>query len=185
MEVIIQERNIALTHQVHSYIEKKLASLDRRLGRPATIKLEMTQEPTKALGDRVVMQATLDCNGTIIRAEERAPDLMTAMDAVYDVLTRRIARFKTKLHRKGSYKKRPQLSIKDPQPPEPPEPEGPESLVKVKRFALKPMPMEEAIERMELLGHDFFVFLDSSNENFSVLYRRRDGFYGVIVPDIS
>lgn len=189
MEVIVQTKNMDLPDEARSYAERKIARLGRYLPAIEAATVEVAREAAKSAQNRVVVQVTLNCPGAILRAEERAPDVYTAIDAVADVLKRKVDRFKGKLYWKG------RVAATSPGAPvavetadEVAESEGEGfpsgELVKVKRFALKPMSSQEALEQMELLGHTFFLFNDSENGLFSVVYRRRDGDYGLIQAEV-
>jgi putative sigma-54 modulation protein len=120
--------------------------------------------------------------GTILRAEERSSDLSASIDAVLDKMYRQVMRYKGK-----HYRGRPQVREAE-EPLEEMEdlelfPDEPRHIVRIKRFPTPPMDEEEAIEQMELLGHDFFVFMNAESGEINVLYRRRDGDYGLIIPE--
>jgi len=128
-----------------------------------------------------VCQATLRANGTILRAEERSDDMFTSIDAVLDKMYRQIARYKGKRKNRwrgaGAQVEPLPLEIEE-------EPEEESRIVRYKRFAMAPMNPEEAVEQMELLGHDFFVFYNADEGQINVLYRRKDSDYGVIQPEL-
>jgi putative sigma-54 modulation protein len=146
----------------------------------------------EAKGDegRYVVQVTISANGTFLRAEERSYDILAAVDATTDALSRQVKRFKeTKLLRsERRVGKEERLPIEQEEPEEEAAaPPGAELIggrvVRVKRFAMKPMTEEEAIEQMELLGHNFFLFQDADREEMALLYRRQDGDYGMILAE--
>ena len=121
-------------------------------------------------------QVTLDVNGAVLRGEVRGEDLLTAIDRVEKVMARQIERYKGKTYRKGRGNSltRGELSTEMASPER--------KVIKTKRFSLKTMSRERAVESMELLDHDFFLFLDEDGE-INLLYRRRDGNYGLIVAN--
>ncbi len=127
------------------------------------------------------MQVTVNCNGTLLRGEERGADLFSAIDRTAAVMERQIEHYKGKLYDKGrgSSLARSEFSQSVEAAPSPPQ------LVKVKRFTVKPMSVAEAIDQMQLLGHDFFLFLDADTEELNLLYRRREGNYGLIEPELG
>lgn len=184
MELSITAKGVELTPNLKSYIEEKLGKLDRLLPHTRILeaKVELSRENTRAVGQRVVAQVTLNCNGTILRGEERAEGAIPAVDAVVDVIDRQARRYKEKHW--GSLRR----ARGQPGPPLEVE-ERPTTLadrvVRVKRFPLKPMSLDEAIEQMELLGHDFFLFYDSTSQEYNLVYRRRDGGYGLIQPELG
>ena len=181
MELQITGQNIELPPAVHRYIERKLGRLNRRLPNITSVKVEIVEEKTKSPQQRYLVQMTLDSNGTLLRGEERGKDLFTAIDKVAAIMNRQIEHHKGKLYEKGrgSSLARSEFS------------EGVETteplrkVVKVKRFAVKPMSVAEAIGQMELLGHDFFLFFNADTEELNLLYRRKDGNYGLIEPELG
>lgn len=180
MELQISGKNIQLMPQVCSYAERKLGKLNRYLPNIIMSSVEISEEKTKSPQQRFVVQVTVDTGNTLLRGEERGDDLFTAIDKVAKVVSRRIKQYKEKLYEKGRGNSlaRSELSEAVETLPAP-------RVVKVKRFAVKPMSMSEAVEQMELLGHDFFLFLNSETEELNLLYRRQDGNYGLIEPELE
>ncbi|MBI4199093.1 MAG: ribosome-associated translation inhibitor RaiA [Chloroflexi bacterium] len=195
MEIQIHTRNLEATDEVREYIERKLAPLGRHLREPATVRVELRRERTRASQDQMVVQLTLTLNDTVLRAEERALTVVAAVDAAADALDRQVLRYKGRHYRnlraKGlgrgasvrSAAPSPAPGAEEEMPAEPEGDDAPGNLVRVKRFALKPMTVVEAATQMELLGHSFFFFLNSATQEHNVLYRRRDGNYGLIEPE--
>jgi len=181
MELQITGRNMDLSPAVRGYIERKLGKLNRHLPNIGESKVEISQERTKSPQQRFVVQVTLDCSGTLLRGEERGEELFKAIDKVAAVMNRQIEHYKGKLYEKGrgSSFARSEFSeeVVEAQPPK--------KVVKVKRFAVKPMSVGEAIDQMELLGHDFFLFFNADTMELNLLYRREDGNYGVIEPELE
>ena len=134
--------------------------------------MEVARETTKSPQDRFVAQITLTHSGTVLRGEERSSDIKTAVNSAIDSLDRRIEHYKGTLYKKG--KKR---AVKHEESAE--ETLG-SKIVKEKRFRVQRLPLDEAVSQMELLGHDFFLFINDGTEQFSLLYRRQDGDYGLI-----
>ena len=178
---IIAKNNVDVSEAIQAYVEKKIGKLDRYLPAIGVGKVEISQEGTKLPEQRFTVQVTLDSKGVLIRAQEKSKDIRTAIDKVVDVLSKRIERYKGKLYDKGrgiSFA-RQGASI------EAEEIEAPQRVVKSKHFLVKPMPIVEAINQMELLGHDFFLFIDADTEKLNLLYRREDGNYGLIEPEMG
>ena len=187
MELLIKGKNLDVEEAAGKYIRDKFNRLERHLPDIDEVKVELSRESTKAADNRYVVQVTLSSHGTLLRGEERAGNLFSAVDSVVDVLNRRIERFKGKHYRskrrdKSSIK---QLGAEQAGLEETAPSDDTRSIVKVKRFPVKPMPPEEAIEQMELLSHDFFIFYNAENDRFSVLYRRGDSNYGMIEPELA
>ena len=179
----IKAKNLELNDFLRNYVEKKVRKLDRYLPGIAECRVELSVTNAKNAKHRQIAQVTIRSrSGTILRAEERSADMLASVDAVIDKMYRQITRFKGKRHRGRG---RTQAPVEEALPQEMPEEgEGP-AIVRVKRFEVTPMSAEEAIEQMELLGHDFFVFYDPDSENINVVYRRQDGAYGLLEPQLA
>ena len=176
MDLQITGQSIEILPTVKDYIEKKFGKLDRHFQNINGTKVELSEQKTKSLDQRYRVQVTLDANGTLLRAEEKAENLLVAIDKVVPVIDRQIERYKGKLDQKG--KNGPSIKAKLNEEPSP-------ELVRTKRFTMKPMSVDDAIEQMELLGHDFFLFYNSTTKEYNLLYRRKDGNYSVIEPELQ
>jgi putative sigma-54 modulation protein len=174
-----------VTPRLREYLDKKISKLDRFLPNVDEIRVDLAVEDTRASADSQIAQLTLWSNGTMLRSEERAGDMFVAIDAAISKMRRQISRYKKR--RQDRWQQRP------PEAPTPPEPETWEEdepvfegeIVRMKRFEVIAMMPAEAIEQMELLGHQFFVFLNAEDGNIAVVYRRRDANYGLILPETS
>jgi putative sigma-54 modulation protein len=189
MELIFRSRNGKVTERQRTYIEEKLGKLDRYLDNQVTqATVELMEAQSKTEGSTHRAQVTLvGEHGIILRADQRAGDLFAAIDAVHDRLQRQIKRYKERYWRHGRPRRQagavvPHLVETALEPGDTPDEEPRPQIVRTKEFQVKPMSSEEAVEQMELLGHDFFVFRDAENGGINVLYRRQDGNYGLIVP---
>ncbi len=185
MNLIIQTHNVELTDWLRQYVEKKIGKLERYLPDIDEVRVELREERTRSASDRAVAQVTLRSRRTILRAEERTGDMFASIDAVSDKLERRIRRFKGKRARNHKRAIAEVAELEESMTPvaEMVAEEVPEqAIVRRKRFEVYPMDPTEAIEQMELLGHDFFVFLNAETGQINVLYRRRNGDYGLIEP---
>jgi putative sigma-54 modulation protein len=178
MELNITAKNIELTPTVRQLIESKLGKLGRHLPDIREYKVEISRVKTKATRELYVVQATIDSHGTLLRGAERGEDLPAAINKVASVINRQIERFKGKLYAKGRGTSPAKSEIEEEPPPA-------GRVVKVKRFNVKPMSAAEAIDQMELLGHDFFLFFNADSEELNLLYRRHDGDYGLIEPEMG
>jgi putative sigma-54 modulation protein len=180
MELQITGKNIELTPTVRQFIEQKLGKLSRHLPNIIEYKVEILEEKTKSPEQHFVVQVTIDSNGTLLRGVERGEDLLTAISKVAAVIDRQIEHYKGKLYEKGrgSSLARSEFNEEEAAQLE-------RKVVKVKRFAVKPMSVTEAIDQMELLGHDFFLFFNADSEELNLLYRRQDGNYGLIEPELG
>jgi putative sigma-54 modulation protein len=176
---IIAMNNVEVSETLEAYVEKKIGKLGRYLPTIGEGKVEISHEAAKLPEQRFTVQVTLDSKGVLIRAQEKSKDMRAAIDKVVDVLSKRIERYKGKLYDKG----RGISLARQGAPIEAEEIEAPKRVVKSKRFLVKPMPVDEAINQMELLGHDFFLFIDADTEKLNLLYRRENGDYGLIEPE--
>ena len=185
MELQIFSNNMDITPRLRDYVEKKTARLDRYLPNLSSIQVELAMENTRSAIQRHVAEITIrDERGTILRAEERNSDMFAAIDAVVDKLYRQIERYRGKKKRKMRGKGEEQ-DMGEPLPILEELIEEQQAIVRYKRFALHPMSPEEAIDQMELLGHDFYVFFNANEDAVNVLYRRRDGTFGLLQPEMG
>ena len=157
MEVLIKGKNMDVADETQEYIHRKMNKLERRLPNIDEVTVELSQEMTKAVENRFVAQVTISSHGTLLRGEERAVTTNAAIDNVIDVLNRQIERFKGKLYRSQRRGESPRKSLAITQ-------EETTPIAKIKRFPVRSMSAEEAIEQMELLSHNFFIFLNEENE---------------------
>ena len=183
MQVILKGKNIEITDWLREYVDKKLNRLDRYLPEIQEVRIELSVQKTRSSQDRQVAQITVRSNGVILRAEERTDDVFAAIDAVVDKMHRQIARYKGKRIDRWQGQRVSRNEVEAP-PLEEPVEEQERQIVRVKRFVAAPMDEDEAIEQMELLGHDFFVFFNPNSGKLNVLYRRRDGNYGLLEPEL-
>jgi putative sigma-54 modulation protein len=163
-------------------VQKKVGKLDRYLSNIANAQVELSKRTAKSASDRHAVQVTLHTtSGTILRAEERSGDMFASIDTVLDKIQHQITRYKGKRHESRT---RAPARLPEPLSEDTEEAEETDLLVvRRKTFSVRPMSEEEAIEQMELLGHDFFVFINARSETFNVVYRRNDGGYGLLEPE--
>lgn len=180
MQLVVKGKNVEVSETLRDYAQKKLGKLDRYLDNVTSATLELTREQTKSAEDRHVAQVTLVVNGTILRGEVKADQVHAAIDSVADVMHRQITRYKERLYERGRAAQKPagkaEATAGDGAWTE-------RRIVKTKQFAIKPMTVDEAVDQMELLGHDFFVFLNAETSKVNVVYRRKGGNYGLIEPE--
>ena len=197
MEMQILVRNMRLSGHSEDYIQKKMARLERHLRERADARLELSRTSARSETDRFVAQMTINASGTTLRGQENGLTLFAAVDAVADVMDKQIRRYKGRAYRTSQARRSArsqairedvgalmeEIAADDEAQNEPLEELG--KVVRVKRFAMKPMVIEDAIMEMELLDHDFFLFHNAETERHSVVYRRADGDYGIIEPDVA
>ncbi len=187
LEVEIYGRNLDVTDRITDYVTKKVGKLDRYLPGIDEARVDLAfVKSARSAGDRQVAQITVRGKGFILRSEERADDIFAAIDTALDKMQRRMERFKGKHERgRGDGKSADEVAIATAVEEEE---VSEEALVIARRkhFTLTPMDEVEAMEQMSLLGHEnFFVFYNANTNSVNVLYRRRDGTYGLIEPIIG
>lgn len=190
MDIIFRGQHVTVPDEFRTYANDHLSKITRFLPSADHAIVDLRRE---AKGDdgRYVVQVTVSANGRYLRAEERHFDLTVAIDACADVLSRQVVRFKEKkLLRSERRLNKDELAASESddgdEPNLPPDAELIEGrVVRKKQFSMKPMTEAEAIEQMELLGHNFFLFQDTDKDTLALLYRRRDGDYGMIVPETA
>lgn len=192
MQLLIKGKNFDVTEAMRAHVERKLGRLDRYLDSISRTEVELSTEKTRAASDRYTVQVTMLTNGTILRGEERGQDIIAAVDSVVDVMQRRLSHYKGKLYRRGRGavpKEALAEAVADTEAEaaEPEEASEPQEarVVRIKRVAMKPMSVAEAADQMELLGHDFFLFHNSTTNMTSLIYRRHGGDYGLIEADLG
>jgi putative sigma-54 modulation protein len=187
LQVEIYSRNMDVTERIQDYVEKKVSKLDRYLPGIDEARVDLAYvKSARSAADRQVAQITVRGRGFILRSEERADDIFAAIDTALDKMQRRIERYKGKRNRgRGDGKTVAELSTPPFEEEEEVEEQG-ATIVRRKKFFLVPMSEVEALEQMSLLGHEnFFVFYNVETNAVNVLYRRRDGQYGLIEPEIG
>ncbi len=184
MDISITTHNVDLTDRLRNHVERKAGRLDRYMPNLTDVRVDLSSQHTRNALQRQSAQITIrDGRGTILRAEERSNDMFASVDAVIDKLYRQIKRYRGKRrdHRRSGGND--DFIVGEPLPFEEMDDVDEEStIVRRKQFPLRPMLSDEAIEQMELLGHNFFVFFDADEEAVNVLYRRHDGNYGLLQP---
>lgn len=174
MKFKIVGRNIEVTEALRDAIEKKIGRLEKYFNPESEAKVTLSVEKT-----RQIIEVTIPTNGVIVRGEEATADMYSSIDSVVDKIERQIIKHKNKIERRGDYSQ----SLRFSAIPSDSDVEDESKIVKTKRFALKPMDAEEAQLQMDLLGHNFFVFRNSDSDDVNVLYKRKDGNYGLIEPE--
>lgn len=192
MQLVIKGRNMEVNDRLREYVEKKIGKMTKFLPDVQEIRVELAEEKSRKTSERQVVQVTMRSNGTLLRAEERNSDIYAAIDAVADKLHGQINRFKGKRRRKMERAQVAQVEaletefISAAMEPVAEEEEVFEGrIVRTKRFSMVPMNEDEAIDQMELLGHDFFVFYNAASDSINVLYRRSDGNFGLLQPELA
>ena len=191
MDLNIQGRNIEITRSMKEHVAAKLSSLDRHLPSITRADVEMASERTRSQQDRVVVQVSLNVGGNLLRAQRRAANARAAVNAAIEALDRQVNRWKAQTYRSERQSRNAPDADTVAREPLPSEngladdevlaaPTG--DLVRIKRFDMEPMAVEEAALQMQYLDHSFYMFLDAETNRYSVLYRRADANYGLIQP---
>ena len=170
-------KNMDITDALRDVTNKKLSKLDKYFQEDIEGNVTFSSEK-----NRKIIEVTINLPGTIIRAEESTDDMYVSIDKAVDILERQIRKYKTKLQKR--YKNGQTIRFENviPLTKEEKEDEGPK-IVRRKRFMLKPMLSEEAVLQMELLRHNFYVYMDADTGDVNVVYKRNDGNYGLIEPE--
>ena len=166
LEVDIYGRNMEITERIQEYVDKKVSKLDRYISNIDQARVDLAYaKSARSASDRHVAQITITGKGYILRAEERADDIFAAFDAALSKMQRRI---------EFSSSETSEEEIEQP------------IIARRKKFFITPMDELEAIEQMNLLGHEeFFVFFNANTNSINILYKRRDDSYGLIEPEIG
>lgn len=186
----IQAHDMEVTDRIRDYVTKKAKKLERFLPTMEETRVELTHAKTsRSAADRYVAQITVRGKNLLLRSEERESDVRAAFDVALDKMERQVSRFKGKRYRgRGDGRSAAEVveQIDDYDEFDEFDEEEVTTVVRRKKFILLPMNEAEAIEQMQLLGHDnFFIFFDAEANKIKVLYRRRDGDFGLIEPEIG
>ena len=174
MRVTVIGKNINVTPALKEIVEKKISKLDKYFEPETNARATFAVQK-----NRQIFEVTIPFNGVILRCEESTDDMYKSIDLVETKLERQIRKQRTKLHRRNNESLR--FGTLDEVALEEAEDRG--ELVRVKKFNIKPMNTEEAILQMELVEHNFFVYKDADTNNVNVIYKRKDGNYGLLEPD--
>lgn len=185
MNYNVRGENIEVTPALREYVEKKVGKLERYFDGTPDAKVNVNLKVNNAKDHKI--EVTIPMPQLVLRAEESSEDMYAAIDLVSEKLERQIRKYKTKINRKlrekGSTRtlfanggSATATAVQDVEDEE-------YDLVRTKRFDLKPMDSEEAILQMNMLGHNFFVFTNAETNTTNVVYRRKDGKYGIIEPN--
>ncbi len=174
MNIIIRGKHIEVTDALKSYVAKRVGKLEKYTDEFQDITVTLLVER-----DRHRVEVTAPINGMILRGEEETGDMYSSIDLVLEKLERQIDKYRTRILRKMRTK-----ALKDHEPNLPTAADEEHQLVRNKRFPAKPMSVDEAIMQLNLVGHSFYVFTNADTEQMNVVYRRKDGDYGLLEPDI-
>jgi len=193
MQLQVSGRNLDITEPLREYAERKLARIERHLTEDTRVDLELAIERNRSISANQHAELTVWTRGPVLRAHEYADDMYAAIDLAVDKLDRQVRRYRERRrHWRPHHQARDveallplseddeaaSATLANGEEPELPIP----TIVKTKRFNMKPMHPDEAALQLELVGHAFYVFLNAESDAVAVIYRRRDGNLGVIEP---
>jgi putative sigma-54 modulation protein len=186
-KIEITARNMRLTDNTRDYVEKKATKLERYLQEIDEIRVELSHiKSARSAQDRQVAQITVHGKGFILRSEERADDIHAAFDTALDKVQRQIDRYKGKHYRGRGDGRSAAEVVNDEETVVDETGELLPLIARRKKFIVLPMTEDEAVEQMRLLGHNnFFIFFNAEQNSIQVLYRRRNGSYGLIEPVVG
>ncbi len=182
MKLTIKSRNFEVTDTVEEYVKKKMEKLNKYFDQIMEATAMVSAEK-----NRQIFEVTLQAKKAIIRAEEESNNIYTSIDRVVEKLERQIKKYKSKLYSKsiGEQNKSMDAQLLQDKKDEVASIEDEDiKIVKTKKFVIKPMTSEEASLQMELLGHNFFVFNNEATDQINVIYKRKDGNFGLIEPEV-
>ena len=187
MRTTIRGRSLTVSEKDGAYIERKLRRLERMLDERSEAEVELRLEGNHKVADSHIVDVALLIDGQTLRGNAAASSFQEAADLVIDKLERRTVEYRQRPRdrRRAEQIRFNEASAREGSARSPATAEDDSPVVKVKRFAIEPMFEEDALSRMEELGHDFFIFVNAESERIAVLYRRRDGRYGLIEPVIG
>jgi len=178
MDLQIASKNINMTPVLRQYVERKIGKFTRHLPSILESKVEITAEGTKSPQQRFLVRVTVNPKGTVLHGEERADDVFAAIDRVTDVMTRQLEHFKGKLYEKGRGTSFVRGATETPVIEAVPE-------IEIERPILKPMSVADATDQLELSGQSFFLFLNPETKEVNLVYKRKNGNYSVVQPEIE
>lgn len=171
MQLAVRGKNIEVTNALREYVEKKVGKIEKFMDAPVNAQVNMYVER-----GRHIVEVTANLDGLLLRSEEATGDMYASIDLVSDKLEKQVKKYKARLSKQRGKEIVPAVAEEAAA-----EDEG--KVVKRKRFMVKPLTLDEAIMQMNLLSHDFFVFANAETDRINVLYRRKDGDYGLLEPE--
>ena len=178
MRLQVKGKNVEVSDTIRRYAEEKMRKLSRQLHDLAEVELELRVEKNPSIAANQVAELTVRTKGPTLRVTQASTDMKASIDQLTDKLLRQVEHYRAKRSRRqvrgNGVQPGGSMSIPDDE-------SGPK-IVKTKQFAVKPMSAEEAALQLDLVGHDFFVFRSDDSGDVNVIYRRRDGGYGLIEP---
>jgi putative sigma-54 modulation protein len=191
MKLVVQGKNIEITDAIRSYVDQKISkavSHFQHLTNEVDVNLSVARNPR--ITPKQSAEVTLYINGAVVRAEESSENLYASIDMVANKITRQLRKYKEKRQDKSFSSVKPNDALLSTENPtadvsevlQSKEPELPEAVVRSKYFAMPPMTVQEALEQLELVDHDFYMFLNVETGDINVIYERNHGGYGLLQP---
>jgi putative sigma-54 modulation protein len=191
MKLLIQGNNIAVTEAIHDYVEQKLEKAVKHFQTITTkIDVHLSVARNARIQDKHKAEVTVYANGAIIRAQEGSENLYASIDLVSDKIARQLRKYKEKLLDRKTHAQVKTGEVLEEKPVSTTligdrAPELPAEVVRMKYFAMPPMSIEEALEQLQLVDHDFYMFRNRDTDEINVIYIRNHGGFGVIQPHLS
>lgn len=176
MEIIVSGHHVSVTQALKEYAKKKFAKVNKYFDNIQEVKVELNVIDTKVLTKRQEASVIVLCSGILIKAKESSPDMYASIDVVFEKIAKQLKKYKDKMKKRKKVKLPPKKILYGYQEEAKPKPR----VIKVKMFAQKPMTTDEAIMQIKALNRDFFMFKNSDNSDINVIYKRKDGNYGLI-----
>lgn len=176
MKITVTGKNIVVTDSLRDTVIKKIGKLDKYFN--PDVEAQVTLSVQK---NHHIIEVTIPFDGVIIRGEESTADMYTSIDNVLEKIEKQIMKHRTRLERKLRANSLKAFDNRHSEAYD--EEEYNPTIVRTKKFAMKPMPVDEAVLQMDLLGHTFYMFLNAETEEVNVVYKRKDGRYGLIEPE--
>jgi putative sigma-54 modulation protein len=187
MDIKIRGKNVELTPALKGYIEEKIGRLQKYFDQVKSVDVSLTVERNRSIENTQRAEVTVHMNGTVIRGEEASVSMYSSVDVVVEKLERQLEKFKSRIYasmrERRTTKKTKAVPAEVFEATEEQVGDGEPMIARTKVVALRPMTPAEASLQMELLGHDFHLFLNPDTGNVNLVYRRRDGNYGLLIPE--
>jgi putative sigma-54 modulation protein len=180
MRLQVKGKNLDVSDSIRSYAEEKLRKLDRQLHELTLVELELAVERNPSISANQIAEATIWTKGPVLRAREATGDMRASIDQLTEKLLRQVEHYRDRRNRRSA-RGNGVPAGGAPVASDESEPQ----IVKTKQFPVKPMSAEEAVLQLDLVGHDFFVFVNADTGEVNVVYRRKDGGYGLIEPQLA
>jgi putative sigma-54 modulation protein len=187
MDIKIRGKNVELTPALKGYIEEKMGRLEKYFDQVKAVDVALTVEKNKSIENTQKAEVTVFVNGSAIRGEEASVSMYSSVDIVVEKLERQLKKYKSRIYtsmRDRKTDKKPKGAPDESEfTPDVVHESGEPMIARTKVVDLRPMTASEASLQMELLGHDFHLFLNTDTGAVNLVYRRRDGNYGLLIPE--